>query len=777
MTTPSGPDMFLSYSSADLVATEALEAWLKESPRNRTVWRDRDGILPAAPNYYDAIAGGITSSAAFVLLLSPRWLSSRVAAQEFSDALAAGKKIVPVVHPAIPRDSLQEEGRKNKAELMKAFATFEHYEKLEPINWIWTLATDSSQPDFEPVERALATDFTWAMQHTFINQRLERWKSLGDHSSALLRGEELAELMAAALIDEPGGREPTLTDEQRRFLYESQRHEGIELDRVQGLYWGAQARAAAFAARERSEPEPDLALLLAAEGVSVAPVPEARSAVVSILHDHAALTKILHGHERGRPISGVTFSPDGRWLASTDTCTALGDERSASLLIHEAATGRQEKRITGAQPLLGNRMGREVAGGGLPGFHRVAALGRVEGPIPTQHPKPAGRRSRSGFPRVLVIRNPAAGRGEAGLGNVASAISASSMSVTITSCRLRDRLTEDRSDQALTGLGWLADGRLITAEGGRLLVRPYPGLHPAEIITECDRVFSLDARAGRWVASCVRDGVVGNLLGRGAAVDGFFPTRPSDHQPIAAWGGTPENQRIVIGSALQRSGTPAVTVWQPTANEDTLLEGGDELIQCVTADPTGRFVAAGSRSGRVWLWDRDRRSHLVRRRVPNEFVSSIATSTAGHIAVACQDGRVMRYGASLAVESGASSHMPNRPARLAFSDGGQVLFAQATDGTLSVIAADGSVREVAWPQGISPRASDDRIRRSDHRGAAVQRHSRHSAIHRSHPVPALHDRRRRSCARDRARSSRRAVGLCHREIGCSPECLADRRTG
>jgi hypothetical protein len=96
---------------------------------------------------------------------------------------------------------------------------------------------------------------------------------------------------------------------------------------VQGLYWGAQGRAAAFAARERGETEPDLALLLAAEGVSVAPVPEARSAAFSLLHRHAALTKVLHGHERGCPISRVAFSPDGRWLASTDTCTALGDER------------------------------------------------------------------------------------------------------------------------------------------------------------------------------------------------------------------------------------------------------------------------------------------------------------------------------------------------------------------------------------------------------------------------------------------------------------------
>ena len=127
------------------MATEGVEAWLQAPPRNRTVRRDRRGILPAAPDYYDPIARGITTSAAFVLLLSQRWLSSRVAAREFSDAIAAGKKIVPVVHPAIPRDPMQEEGRKNKAELMEAFANFEHRETLEPFNWIWTLATESSQ--------------------------------------------------------------------------------------------------------------------------------------------------------------------------------------------------------------------------------------------------------------------------------------------------------------------------------------------------------------------------------------------------------------------------------------------------------------------------------------------------------------------------------------------------------------------------------------------------------------------------------------------------------
>ena len=496
MTTPSEFDVFLSYSSGDLVAAEALEAWLQEPPRSRTIWRDRRGILPAAPDYYDPIERGITASAAFVVLLSPRWLSSRVAAREFSDALAAGKKIVPVVHPAIPRDPVHEDGRRNKSALMEAFATFEHRETLEPFNWIWLLGADPGEPDFEPVESALATDFAWAKQHAVIAQRLDRWNTLGQQASALLRGEELAELMAAALIDEPG-REPTLTDEQRRYLYESQRYEGVELNRVQGLYWGAQGRAAAFAARERGETEPDLALLLAAEGVSVAPVPEARSAVLTLLHRHAALTKVLHGHGRGRPVSGVAFSPDGRWLASTDTCSAMGDERQASLLIHEAATGRQEKRIADAQRISAIAWGERWLAVASPGSIGWMYWDEWKDRFRSNTPTPLEDQVDPDFLAFLSsgAESPTEEKlawgtcfGELGVINVGD------------HRQLRTRLTEDPSDRALTGLGWLADGLLITAEGGQIFVRPYPELHPGG--------------ADHGVRACLLAGRAGRTMGR-----------------------------------------------------------------------------------------------------------------------------------------------------------------------------------------------------------------------------------------------------------------------
>ena len=45
------PDLFLSYASADLAAAESLKRWLEAAPRQRSIWRDREGILPGAPDY------------------------------------------------------------------------------------------------------------------------------------------------------------------------------------------------------------------------------------------------------------------------------------------------------------------------------------------------------------------------------------------------------------------------------------------------------------------------------------------------------------------------------------------------------------------------------------------------------------------------------------------------------------------------------------------------------------------------------------------------------
>jgi hypothetical protein len=288
-----------------------------------------------------------------------------------------------------------------------------------------------------------------------------------------------------------------LTAEQRAFLLESQRHEAAERERVEGLYWGAQARAAAFAARERSEAEPDAALLLAAEGASVATVPEARAILLSLLHQYATLTSAINGHGSARWVSGLAFSPDGRWLASIDRARALGDDRPAHLLVRDAETGKEWKRLEGDKPFSAVAWGQRwlaVASPSSIGWLRWDDWKeKFRGNTPTGLDGDV-------IPDYLAFSPPGAGfpqgellawgtqYGDIGLIRVGDHV------------KWQGRLSDKRSSNALTGLGWLTDGRLITAEFGRLLVRPVPELEPAHEISAPGQVFSLACDGERWVA-------------------------------------------------------------------------------------------------------------------------------------------------------------------------------------------------------------------------------------------------------------------------------------
>jgi WD40 repeat protein len=691
-------DVFLSYASADLAEARALEGWLQTSPRNRSIWRDRRGILPGAPDYYPPILAAISASAAFLLLLSPRWLRSVVAEREFSDAQAAGKKLILVVHPAIPRDPTTPSGRERYSQLMSALQVSSLKTKLERPNWIWLLEDESAEPDYTAVEAALATDFAWAARHAIIDQRLQRWMAI-QNESALLRGAELAELIADAFADAPG-RKPALTEKQREFLLESQRHDTAERVRLEGLYWSSQARAAAFAARERGEAEPDLALLLAAEAGSVAPVPEARAALLSLLHRHARLTGGIYEHGSGRWVSGVAFSRDGRWLASVDREVAIGDDRGAHLLVHDAATGREWERIRSEGGLSAVAWGERwlaVASRGFIGWLRWDDFDeKFRGNTPTALRGDV-------IPNYLAFSPPRSGLPE-------EVLAWGTMWGHVGLIRVGDhkswqgRLNDDSSNKALTGLGWLQDGRLITAESGRLLARAYPGLEVVHEISAPGEVSSLSCDGERWVAACRRQDQVGLLLGKELKEEVFLPSTSPDLSLIAACASRPNDQWIVTGSTASRSGAPAVMLCQGETVRDVLLQGEEEPVMSVGSDPVGRYVAAGEMGGRVWLWDRSRRSHLIRAVRPEISARCIAACSAGHIALVTQEGHIQRLRNNLN-DLIADVVVPFMPNRLLFTDSGRLLSVLAEDGQITIIDADSKLHQLAWPkESAAPRA-------------------------------------------------------------------------
>jgi WD40 repeat protein len=682
-------DVFISYASADIVPCEVLENWLQASPRNRKIWRDRRGIPPGSPDYYRPISEGIAGSAAFLILLSPNWLRSRVAKRELSDALTAGKKVLAVVHPSIAREPITPEARQHKTELMQTLDASELTETLGRANWIWLVTQENSSPDFTPIEQALATDFPWAARHTVIVQRLDRWKAIGG-TDALLRGMELADLISDAFAEAPG-RLPVLTEEQRNFLLESHRHEALEREKVEALFWGAQSRASAFAARERGEAEPDLALLLAAEAVTTAPVPEARAALCSLLHRYAPLTALLHGHAEGRRVGGVAFSRDGRWLASTDQRIAIGDDRPAYLIIHDVATGQEVERIRSADSLGLVAWGQRwlaVASPASIGWVRwddwkEKFRGNTSVDLSSNVTPDYLAFSHGGQEHEMLAWGTRSG--DIGLVRVADHLS------------WQGRLNEGTSTSALEGLGWLPDGRLITLEAGRLIVRPVPDFHPAEQIASSAQVLSLVTAERQWIATAVQEGNSGFLIGEGTNVTAFVPSRWAGK--LTALAGSLEAQLFLVSSSARRTGEPSVAVWSGGAITETLLQGQDEVVVSLSGDPERMLAASGEMMGRVWLWDRKRRSHLVSRLLTSITARTLATSHTGVIGVGDVEGRVRWFDPSLSMEMAAAA-LSFSPSRLFFVGGTDELLAWQDNGSLAHILSNGGVFEVTVPSAL-----------------------------------------------------------------------------
>ncbi len=450
------------------------------------------------------------------------------------------------------------------------------------------------------------TDFAWKQRHAVIALRLARWEAVRD-ASALLRGTELAELVEAAFADD-AVREPRLTDAQRTFLLASQRHDAAERERILALYAGAQARSLAFAARDRVEAEPDAALLLGAEAARVAAVPEARAALGLVLHRHAMLLRVNHAHAPAREVIGLAFSPDGAWLASADRPAALNDERTARVLIHDVASGSLLASVPSDRPLSALAWGERwlaVASRDSIGWLRWdEERGRFRSNTPTAIGEDVAPDFLAFSPASAAF---AEGEwlawgtrwGDIGVIRVGD------------HARARSRVAAQASSDALAGIAWLADGRLLSAEGGRIVVRSGSTFAEPTIVATLTQVYSLSCTHDRWVVAGVTDEGAGLLFGEGAAVGRFMRAGPADIGRFATLAGSAVDADVVVGSRSARSGVPMVALAARSGDERVLLQGDDHPACALAADDSGRFVAAGDAAGRVWIWDRARRSALL----------------------------------------------------------------------------------------------------------------------------------------------------------------------
>ena len=191
--------IFISYSRNDLdfaqriveaLATQGLDTWID--------WKS----IPPTVDWEDEIYRGIEEADAFLFMISPDSVRSKMCNKEISHAVKNGKRIIPIVlcdtDPyAVPN-------------------------AVSKLNWIFCRGgRDDFSCAIEETRRAIRTDYEWLRYHTKLQVKALEWERIRD-ASRLLRGKELRE--AEEKLSQIGGPDnPQPTSLQRMYLLASRK--------------------------------------------------------------------------------------------------------------------------------------------------------------------------------------------------------------------------------------------------------------------------------------------------------------------------------------------------------------------------------------------------------------------------------------------------------------------------------------------------------------------------------------------------------------------------
>jgi WD40 repeat protein len=310
-----GPDVFLSYSRRDQPFVLRLRSALEAAGWG--VWVDEEDIPPAA-EWRDELASGIRAAHTFVFVLSPDSVASDYCQWELEQAVALGKRLIPLVIRDI--DDAPEE--------------------VAARQYVFMREQDDFDRALETLDSALSTDLEWVREHRQWLLAALRWDAQGRDRSLLLRGRDLK--AAEAWLAKQGERtEPRPTPLQGEFLLASRAWETRRMQFVVGgvivalavtavlgvlaLLQRNDARHQAAIARSRELAlsstsqlpiDPERSLLLAMEAVDASPTAEADNALRQAVFSSRVRTAVpLQATRIGGLINAVAYSPDGEYVA------------------------------------------------------------------------------------------------------------------------------------------------------------------------------------------------------------------------------------------------------------------------------------------------------------------------------------------------------------------------------------------------------------------------------------------------------------------------------
>jgi WD40 repeat protein len=161
--------VFISYSRKDKTFVQKLNDALDNAGVN--AWVDWEGI-ELASDWMSRITAAIQGGDAFLFVISPDSLASKVCAEELELGLKLNKKLIPILY----RDP-------EKGSTM--------HEKLAATNWVYLRPQDNFDETLPKLIEAINTDLEWVSQHTRLLERALEWEGKNKNNSSLLVGADL----------------------------------------------------------------------------------------------------------------------------------------------------------------------------------------------------------------------------------------------------------------------------------------------------------------------------------------------------------------------------------------------------------------------------------------------------------------------------------------------------------------------------------------------------------------------------------------------------------
>ena len=164
--------VFISYSRKNKLFVRKLNKAIDDN--GITPWVDWEGI-PLSADWMAEINAAIEACDAFVFVISPDSLKSKVCMDELELGIKYNKKIVPVL--------ISDPEKRQKM-----------HPKLASTNWVHMR---SKKDDFKAMVprlvESIQTDLGWVQQHTRLLQRATEWEQKDRNNSYLLQGSDLSD--------------------------------------------------------------------------------------------------------------------------------------------------------------------------------------------------------------------------------------------------------------------------------------------------------------------------------------------------------------------------------------------------------------------------------------------------------------------------------------------------------------------------------------------------------------------------------------------------------